>query len=72
MPDLPTSLDMATTAFLAGTAFVALIWTLLPFSLFGVRGRLESIEAAKRDQTEMLVAELRQMHAALAAPQRSR
>ncbi len=64
--ELIASLDFATLAFVGSTFFVAAIWTLLPFSLFGVRGRLESIEEAKRAQTEMLVTELRAMHANLA------
>lgn len=65
--ELVASLDFATLAFVGCTFFVAAIWTLLPFSLFGVRGRLETIEEEKHAQTEMLVAELRSVHANLAS-----
>jgi len=64
--ELVASLDFATFAFVGGTFFVAAIWTLLPFSLFGIRGRLDTIEEAKHVQTEKLVAELRALHANLA------
>ena len=70
--ELVASLDFGTLAFVGGSLFVAAIWTFLPFSLFGVRGRLDMIEEAKRAQTEMLVVELRQMHASLTGALRSR
>ena len=65
--ELVAAVDFGTLLFLGGTVFVAAIWTLLPFSLFGVRGRLETIEKAKRDQTEMLVGEVRQIQAGFEA-----
>lgn len=64
--EVVASMDLASLAFVGGTMFVAAIWSLLPFSLFGVRGRLDAIEESKRVQTEALVRELRQIHAGLA------
>src|SRR3546814_13940398 len=43
----------------AGIVAVAGLWVCLPFSLFGVRRRLDTINAAQREHAEALTAELR-------------
>lgn len=43
----------------AGILAVAALWFCVPFSVFGVRTRLDGIADAQRDHTEALTAELR-------------
>jgi len=59
IPGLP---DWATLLVGLFALMVALLWALLPFAVFGIKGRLESLEA----QLEEVVAELRALNARVA------
>ena len=45
---------------------VAVLWCILPFAVFGVKRRLDAIENAQRQQTELLIGELRRTNELLA------
>ncbi len=59
----------------AGIVAVAGLWACVPFSVFGVRRRLDSIADAQRDHSEALTEELRRFRSlavtATAAPVRA-
>jgi hypothetical protein len=40
-------------------AIIGVMWCVLPFAVFGVKRRLDAIESAQRQQTELLAGELR-------------
>ncbi|NKC30954.1 hypothetical protein [Falsiroseomonas selenitidurans] len=65
VPGLP---DWAGVAVLVLLALVALAYLLMPFSVFGLKGRLEAIEA----QLDELQAELRSLAVRLPEPTRRR
>ncbi|MFN4088331.1 MAG: hypothetical protein ACK4QW_04715 [Alphaproteobacteria bacterium] len=45
---------------------VGILWCILPFAVFGVKRRLDAIESAQRQQTELLIGELRRTNELLA------
>lgn len=45
---------------------VGILWCILPFAVFGVKRRLDAIENAQRQQTELLIGELRRTNDLLA------
>jgi len=45
---------------------IGALWCILPFAVFGVKRRLDAIESAQRQQTELLIGELRRTNELLA------
>lgn len=41
---------------------IVAVWCVVPFSVFGLKARLDSIELAQRSQTELLVSELKRLN----------
>jgi len=60
--------NLGWTGFTLFCAFllVGALWCVLPFAVFGVKRRLDAIESAQRQQTELLIGELRRTNELLA------
>ena len=63
-----TASNLSWTGFtlMCAIILVGILWCILPFAVFGVKRRLDAIENAQRQQTELLIGELRRTNELLA------